>query len=426
MVDNSNNPALEFLSRRQVISWTSPTGKIFNLTNIQEHSYSFKHYGNLYTIATAQESQSDTTVDMTKGDVFTDLGVSGREITLTILFSGNNHDLEAQKFELAFRELGSSKLQLAYGNPLRVNAQSLTKTQHLMENLAVTSLEVSFIEVQQNLPLGAAPNTAGLQKQIAEVETQSQNSLMAQLQALDVDDLTKAYDALAKGIVTIANVFSDVTTGDFQAILRDIQANLLNTSTNTLLQQTSKLLDLGFKVTGSVPTLGQVLSKSISPLQQSNVSSKAELLMNHGLATSCLLSTAKVISNNTLELQTRREASQLASTLQTIYDDYVNHYETTAKALVQDFQDVLVDKVNLHSLMAQVINSLLESSLNLKTELRLELEQDTTLINLAYEYYREEFTKNPEATLDKIITVNHLQDEELILIPKHRQITLYV
>lgn len=426
MVDNSTNSALEFLDRRRTISWTSPTGKIFNLTNIREHSYSFKHYGNLYTIATAKESQSDTTVDMTKGDVFTDLGVSGREITLTILFSGNNHDLESQKFELAFRELGSSKLQLAYGNPLRVNAQSLTKTQHLVENVASTSLEVSFIEVQQNLPLGTAPNTAKLQEQIAEVETQSQNSLMAQLQALDVDDLTKAYDSLGKEIVNLSNVFSDVTTGDFQAILRDIQANLLNTSSNTLLQQTSKLLDLGFKVAGSAPTLGQILSKSITPLQQSNVSSKAELLMNHGLATSCLLSTAKVISNNTLDLQTRREASQLATTLQTIYDDYVNHYELTAKALVQDFQDVLVDRVSLHTLMAQVINSLLESSLTLKTELFLTLEQDVTLINLAYEYYREEFTKNPEATLDKIITINRLQDEELILIPKHRQITLYV
>lgn len=426
MVDNSNNPALEFLDRRRAISWTSPKGKLFNLANVREHSYSFKHYGNLYTIATAQESQSNTTADITKGDVFTDLGVSGREITLTILFSGNNHDLESQKFELAFRELGASKLQLAYGNPLRVNAQSLTKTQHLVENLAVTSLEVSFIEVQQNLPLGTAPNAAGLQKQIATVETQSTNSLISQLSSLSPEDLATAYDTLSKGIVTIANVFSDVASGDFQAILRDIQANLLNTSTNTLLQQTSKLLDLGFKVTGSVPTLGQVLSKSISPLQQSNVSSKAELLMNHGLATSCLLSTAKVISNNTLELQTRREASQLASTLQTIYDDYVNHYEATAKSLVQDFQDVLVDRVSLHTLMAQVINSLLESSLTLKTELYLTLEQDTTLINLAYEYYREEFTKNPEATLDKIITINRLQDEELILIPKHRQITLYV
>jgi hypothetical protein len=61
------------------------------------------------------------------------------------------------------------------------------------------------------------------------------------------------------------------------------------------------------------------------------------------------------------------------------------------------------------------------------------LTEDTNLISLAYRYYRNEFknnqnnnTNNQNNIIDYIIKTNHITNEEFILIPKNRIITLYL
>lgn len=49
---------MSYIDRQQIITWTSPSGKTFELNNINSIEYSFKHYGNLTTIVSKKEEDS--------------------------------------------------------------------------------------------------------------------------------------------------------------------------------------------------------------------------------------------------------------------------------------------------------------------------------------------------------------------------------
>lgn len=471
---------MTYSDRQHTITWTSPSGKSFELLNISDIEYSFKHYGNLTTIVSDKDKGSDNTLSFLntnkdggnsngsdsnkpKGDVFEDLGISGKTIPLQIIFSGDNHDTESEKFENAFKELGESKLQLVYGRPIRVNAQTLNKKYDLVKDIASTIIEVEFIETLQNKPLASTNKNL---RNTLKSTIEDQKALLAEnfntvAKATLSEKLQKLVDSITKNLTKLANTVNNIKNGDFDAILRDIQANILNGTSLTIFQEISSLIDVGFAMYDNIPyiktllsnivnditgneintssnsnggnnsnnnneDIGEIESDPTSPLN-TNVIDQQTLLSNDFFISNIFLSVCDLItSSENITIETRKEATQTALTIQNLYTNYKTYYDIKYKLLDLNLKNITTNNTNINTSIQLTVGLLIESSFNLKTEFNIELNEDSNLIDIAYRYYRKSFKDNPESTIDYIAKTNKIKDDEFLLLPKGKKITIYV
>lgn len=445
---------MSYIDRQHIITWTSPSGKSFELNNINSIEYSFRHYGNLTTIISKKEEDNSLAFlkkekgnnNSSKGDIFEDLGISGRTIPLQIVFSGNNHDKESEYFENAFKELGESRLQLPYDSrPIRVNAQTLTKKQDLVKDIASTIIDVEFIETKQNIPLKTSSNNLkNTIKQNIEVEIlELDNSYNNFIETTPAEKLQSLLDKFNKVLTKVSNSINNIANGNIDAILRDIQANLLNGSDITLLQETSKLIDVGFSAMSSAPYIKTLLENTVNDITgnelkendneailYTNIINQDDLTTNDFFISNIFLS----VCNNILDLidtiQSRKEAAQIALSIQDIYTEYRKYYDIKYNLLDLNLKDIKSSNaninININYIIQTTLGILIEASFNLKTEFNIILNEDTNLIDFAYKYYKKDFNDNQEETINKIIKTNNINNEEFILIPKNRNMIIYL
>ena len=448
---------MSYIDRQHIITWTSPSGKSFELNNINSIEYSFRHYGNLTTIISKKEEDNSLAFlkkdkgneNSSKGDIFEDLGISGRTIPLQIVFSGNNHDKESEYFENAFKELGESRLQLPYDSrPIRVNAQTLTKKQDLVKDIASTIIDVEFIETKQNIPLKTSNNNLKntIKQNIEEEILELDNNYNNFIETTPAEKLQSLLNKFNKVLTKVSNSINNIANGNIDAILRDIQANLLNGSDITLLQETSKLIDAGFSTMSSAPYIKTLLENTINDITgnelkennnnnnedilYTNIISQDDLTTNDFFISNIFLSACNNILDSIDTIQTRKEATQIALSIQNIYTEYRKYYDIKYNLLDLNLKDIKSSNVNINININYIIQTtlgiLIEASFNLKTEFNIILNEDTNLIDFAYKYYKKDFNDNQEETINKIIKTNNINNEEFILIPKNRNMIIYL
>ena len=459
---------MSYLDRQHPITWTSPTGKSFELNNINSIEYSLKHHGNLTTIVSKNKDDDSLSFlkgnknndnDLSKGDIFEDLGISGRIIPLQIIFSGDNHDKESEEFENAFKELGQSRLQLPYNSrPIRVNAQTLTKKQDLVKDIASTIIDVEFIETKQNIPLKTSNNNLKntLKQNIEEEILELDNNYNNFIERTPAEKLQNIFDKFNKVLTAVSNSINNIANGNIDAILRDIQANLLNGSDITIFQEISKMIDLGFSAISSAPYIKTLLENTINDITgnelkesnnsninnnnnnnnnnetilYTNIINQDDLTTNDFFISNIFLSACSNILDLVDTMQTRKEATQIAVSIQDLYTSYKRYYDIKYNLLNLNLKDIKASNtninININYIIQTTLEILIEASFNLKTEFNIILNEDSNLIDIAYKYYKEEFADNPEETINKIIKTNKINDEEFILISKGRNIIIYL
>ena len=448
---------MSYIDRQHIITWTSPSGKSFELNNINSIEYSFRHYGNLTTIINKKEEDNSLAFlkkekgnnNSSKGDIFEDLGISGRTIPLQIVFSGNNHDKESEYFENAFKELGESRLQLPYDSrPIRVNAQTLTKKQDLVKDIASTIIDVEFIETKQNIPLKTSNNNLKntIKQNIEEEILELDNNYNNFIETTPAEKLQSLLNKFNKVLTKVSNSINNIANGNIDAILRDIQANLLNGSDITLLQETSKLIDAGFSTMSSAPYIKTLLENTINDITgnelkennnnnnedilYTNIISQDDLTTNDFFISYIFLSACNNILDSIDTIQTRKEATQIALSIQNIYTEYRKYYDIKYNLLDLNLKDIKSSNaninININYIIQTTLGILIEASFNLKTEFNIILNEDTNLIDFAYKYYKKDFNDNQEETINKIIKTNNINNEEFILIPKNRNMIIYL
>lgn len=448
---------MSYIDRQHIITWTSPSGKSFELNNINSIEYSFRHYGNLTTIINKKEEDNSLAFlkkekgnnNSSKGDIFEDLGISGRTIPLQIVFSGNNHDKESEYFENAFKELGESRLQLPYDSrPIRVNAQTLTKKQDLVKDIASTIIDVEFIETKQNISLKTSNNNLKntIKQNIEEEILELDNNYNNFIETTPAEKLQSLLNKFNKVLTKVSNSINNIANGNIDAILRDIQANLLNGSDITLLQETSKLIDAGFSTMSSAPYIKTLLENTINDITgnelkennnnnnedilYTNIISQDDLTTNDFFISNIFLSACNNILDSIDTIQTRKEATQIALSIQNIYTEYRKYYDIKYNLLDLNLKDIKSSNaninININYIIQTTLGILIEASFNLKTEFNIILNEDTNLIDFAYKYYKKDFNDNQEETINKIIKTNNINNEEFILIPKNRNMIIYL
>ena len=126
----------------------------------------------------------------------------------------------------------------------------------------------------------------------------------------------------------------------------------------------------------------------------------------------------------TTEFETRAEAVETVKNLVDLADDW-NGFVDDKSSLIFDLEDAYIRDGNVEEIVLSAANEILEQSYKLKVEQTIVLSEDTTPVELAYEYYKDDFREDPDETLNYLIRTNNLSDDEFFLLKRGREIKVY-
>lgn len=448
----------------QQVTWTSPNKDIFTLKTL-ESGYSQKHIGevkeNPRTSCTASSSNKTNggkkCASTSSGkkrvsnvnDTFTDLGVGGRDITLDCYFIGENHYTNATSFINALAQTGKSKLQLAYGDEFTVNVISFKVSNNLTQNVNTTVVNVNWHETSgTTYPQSTTSKTKEIKNSASTIKenvaadfSQAVDTIAASTTRLQT--FTSNFKNALNKVSNVLNFADNLT---LSTILTDILGQNLSTSALTIASQlgiifykaaalTSKVKNLsGFTLASTgLNTLDDGWTSLISTLISNSTTSSNtaslttveidNLMLNDTLATLAITAAAETIIET--DYETRTEAIEASKNLVTLFQTW-NEFAEDELDKITELENFIIRDGGLQSVVVQAANEILDRSYKLKIEKTVVLAEDKTPLELAYEYYTDDFYSDPDAALEYLITTNNLKDDDFLLLKRGTEVKIYV
>lgn len=449
----------------QAVVWTSPSGTAFTLKTL-ESGFSQKHVGEVkenprtsYSASTSSKGGkggSKSSVSTSGGkkrvsdvnDTFTDLGIGGRDVALDCYFVGENHYNKAENFVKSLCEVGKSTLQLSYGEPFTVNVLNFKVTNQLLQNINCTVVNVSWHETAKTTyPASEKSKEKEIKNEAAAAKENLASGVADTVENITSPSRLQAFNAnFTKALNKVSGALDFANNLTLKGIMNDILGQNIATSAFTMTSQlgivlykaaslTKKIANIGngFVLTGEFGSLYNGWGSLISTLinNSATASSKTSLtkneidnlLINDTTASMALISLAETLIETSFE--TRAEAVEAAKNLVNLEQTWTSFVETES-GKITDLGNYYIKDDNLQSVIAAAANEILERSYRLKIERLVVLSEDKTIIDLAYEYYKEEFYADPDATIEYLITTNNLRDDEFLILPRGSEVKIYV
>ena len=447
------------VSESNKVIWTSPSGKSFVLKTI-ESGYSQKHIGEVKenpktsvssststkngggkkskTSSSTSVSTSQTTKRVgDSNDTFTDMGVGGRDISLECYFIGSKHYIEADEFRNALCEVGKSKLQLAYGDEFTVNVMNFELKNSLTEKINSTIITVNWHETSASTyPTSEKSKQNEIKNKVSDVKediAQAVGDLAASIvnPAQQTAFMANFQSVLSK----VSNALDTANNITLNSIMTDILSQSVLTNAGTITSQLGIVFSKAAMLVNRVNNLGngdflpagfsslfEGWTSLISGLKTASLAlgdddytaeQINELKLNDSIASSALVSVAEAVLNT--EFETRKEAVEAAKNLVTLESDWTEFVDKQKKR-ISDLDDAYIRDDSVADIISISANEILERSYKLKVEQRIVLSENKTPVELAYEYYKNDFKNDPDGTLEYLMRTNDLKDEESFLV----------
>jgi len=381
-----------------------------------------------------------------KSTVVNDNGVSLRKLPLSLEFAGDDHDIDATKFLASAANTGEVFVQLPYGNEIRCHTNTVRRSYSVVNDVAVTKVDIDFVECTgKTTPIGGKSQLAQLLEKSANVNSAAAGTFNS-LKINNQKELTGITGVFTSAVNSVNALLRPLIEGEqdavaqFDATVENILNNIdeIQDDAETLAKQTATLISLPTKFVDDVVAvvdkykslINEVFPSTTDDIEKSNDGRNQSInaAFFGGAAVSAVSAS---LSSSTY--QTTSEAISAVEELQNIHDTY--------RAAVDDIQDsfndpsILIEDrfvqdgsldTPLNDLAQDAAGNLVDVAFDLKKEVVLILEQETTAINLAIEYYPDEFIEDEVAALDFVIETNKLTGDELLLIPRNRELVVYV
>ena len=433
----------DFLKDYKGVSWTSPSGRLYNLKTLI-NEYTRQHIGEVKSNPKVDSSTSKKRVQ-DSNDTFTDLGLGGRDISLDCLFIGDNHYAKAEEFAKALGEVGKSILQLAHGEAMTVNVLSFKVSNDLTKNVNSTVVSVEFHETSKT----TYPRST--QSRVKEIKNKADVAKTNVAQTLaNATEAIKNPSRLAKFSANFSAMLAKVEDGlntasnvSLNSIMKDIlsqtplnnmftvasqlgivmykAASLANNAKNSITN--SSILPSG-GIYGQWVSLLDGFKKSSTSIRETITQEEIDnLLINDSSATLALISMGESLIEG--EYETRAEAVEAAKTIKELEQSWTEYIEKELSKITT-LEEFLIRDNSLSDIIDTVAAEILERSCELKVEQIITLSEDSTVLDLALEYYEEDFNKNPDETLDYFIRTNNLSDDDFFLLKRGTDVKIYV
>lgn len=392
------------------------------------------------------------------GTLVQDLGHKGRRYPLRLMFSGDNHDIEADAFELTLLEKGAGVLEHPrYGQVDVVPFGEITQRDDLKTRANQTVIEVTFwATIGTAYPTGQADAAAVALVAVDDYQAAASQELEDAL-AIDTQFEEVTFRDQWEGFLD--NVES--ATAEISAASAEVEAefNAINDSINRGIDVLiAEPLTLAFQTLALIKAPARALTQIEARLNA--YGDLADSIVNGGsnrIGTGST-GTPQVIqptndSRAANELASRRIFAQgaiagsVTSTMVTVQD---NGYDTQPQAIaaaeqllaqmekVTDWADqnyreldgTGIDKrpvvdtgagyQQLQEAVALAAGELINASFNLKRERRIVLDRARSMFDFVGEYYGD-----IDANLDFFINSNELTGSEILELPKGRTVLVY-
>lgn len=452
---------MSLLDEMQDIIWTSPSGKSFKIKTI-ESGYTQKHIGevkeNPRTSISTKGSSKNKKISVStsssvkrvgdSNDTFTDLGIGGRDVSLDCYFIGTKHYSEANAFRKALCEIGKSKLQLAYEEEFTVNVINFSVKNSLVDRINATIVSVNWHETS---PSTYPKSEKSKQKEIKTLVNKTKEEI-----ALTVEETVDSIDNQSRLSIfknkfenVLNNISSSIDTASdisLNSIMSDILNQDLISNAFTITSQIGVIFSKAANLTNQVKNIDnsfdlpsgyssvfgawenlisnlKTASLKTSSFQEYKKEQIDELKLNDSIASSAIVSVSESLLNT--EFETRAEAVEAAKKLVELNNDW-NDFVDEQSSRITDLGDAYIRNGNVLDVVLSSANEILERSYKLKVEQIITLSEDTTPIELAWEYYKDDFKENPDSTLEYLIRTNNFTDDEFFLIQRGKEVKIYV
>lgn len=430
----------------QNIIWTSPQGNEFELFCTNTPGYTKKHIGEVKQnpINTDKNSKIKTKKIENSNDTFQDMGVGGSDIDLEFVFI--NNQAEADRFEKALCEVGKSLLKIAYKKTQTVNVLEYSIEFPTVKSINLCKIKVKFHEVSANkYPVKELKSQRLIHEKADEVLNLSSKDFENIANSIDLSDSARVLafkDNFNNALSEVEN-FIDMTDSDIAAIFEDIAGQDVLVNAFTIAKQVQYLINKGINTAKNLSQNAPVLQKIKSFSDFLDIfKSKNDLIYNNKtvaktnksdslhiydlFAVSVINSAAKALVNT--DFETRKQAVAAAQNIvkaEQKWTEYIQEKQKDINAeIFKNNTDVYVRDFDTGNVVLQTAEFLTENSYNLKIEKRIYLAENTPLLLFALNNYN--LKDNPDKVIEEIIKSNNLCADEIFMLPKGREILMYV
>lgn len=392
------------------------------------------------------------------GTLIQDLGRKGRRYPLRLMFSGGDHDLQADAFELTLLEKGAGILEHPrYGQVDVVPFGEITQRDDLKTRGNQTVIEVVFWDtIGTAYPTGQVD--AATQALVAADEYQAAASqeledtleIDTQFEEVTFKDQWDGFlDNVETALAEVAAATAEVEA-EFNAINDSINRGLdvLVSEPLTLAFQTLALIKAPARavtqiearlnayvvlsdsiVNGGSNRIGTGSTGTPQIIQQTNNSRAANELASRrvfaqGAVAGSVTSTMLTVQANGYDTQPQAiaAAEQLLAQMAVVTDWADQNYRALDGTGVDNLPvvDTGAGYQQLQEAVALAAGELVRSSFNLKRERRIVLDRARSMFDFVGEYYGD-----IDANLDFFINSNDLTGSEILELPKGRTVLVY-
>jgi prophage DNA circulation protein len=396
------------------------------------------------------------------GTLHQDRGVSGEVYPLTIYLHGLEYDLAADTFLDSLKEIGPGFLEHPRWGRRRVQVLSITQTENAAERGGQAVFEIQFQEtLEREFPLTA---TALNVQTTALADTAQESAIDNFSDQVDVTDLSnelaheqeillsaEKVDSALAGIVT--------TDQDISERFRTAINNVLNNAA----EYVQDPFEYATQITNAIRVVAEIPGKISSKLQGfqnllnvlqtrdmtgATLQNKNAVLVDELLGTMAVVGVSESISQALSEtsalsrdqsgraiisvpnvdtgFQTREELAAVVTYLQDNSTGLINYLDQ-AQGIFENniLSESYIQSVQSYVQTWQVAGTVIKSALGISFELPIKrikiLDKPDTIIGLSFEFYGNV----DDVVLDYFILTNNLTGNEIIEVPRGREIVFY-
>lgn len=381
------------------------------------------------------------------GSVTQDLGVDGTAYTITFFFEGANNDKETQRFESVTKEFGRWTVIHPTKGKLDLQPISFEIADNPVESGGVTQINSQWMESVDLFSLLSAPQLGALAK--------------AQAILTNAAAVSGIISNIAQTTVALVAAVSQTITGALAIIIDPIDAlvagssdiqSAVNSAKKSVETSLSEFpLDLT-KITGSIQTLIQ-LPLQISNDSESRIETYKSMINDlldltpqsvtddsdgvtaedkNVIETQEMILSAMIVAFTqiaiTSEYKTRVQALQAAGDISEQFENITNELDKSQEA----FKNEQIDKqyfsqsqtfIDSARLTYQGVAFAIRATFNLPIEKRIAIQNPISAIRKCIEEYGE--LGENDSNFDLFIDSNNLKDNEILMLPRGREIVIY-
>jgi len=375
------------------------------------------------------------------GEVVQDLGLNSDKYSFAVIFAGDDHDLLKKQFEDAIKERGTWNVIHPVRGLLILQIVDYSVSDSPTSAGGYTQFDINWIEPLPDSEVVSTASQGNLIEQASEAVNNSSAVAFANNVTQTIESATQALRDVTEDITNLRDAFLDPIAKLNNAIYNlglQIQRSINDTISETIIDveslsgQYQQLFltpatvetDINTKISAyeNVINAGNNLTPETATVENKNIAASQECFLLAALCALCIS-----VLNSTIK--TRSEAIQTADTITDLFSqvtEELDKSQTLYKDEAIDSQyfsqsESYSDVSQLVSLTLKYLTSLL---FNLQIEKKFILDKNKTPIQVVIEEYGE--LGENDINLDSFIDINHLKNNEIILMRAGSEVVVYV